>query len=542
MTEAMPCLSKAKRARVDMFQDDMESVTSCATMKCEDEVFASPLQRAGIIRDVFGEHVLGTMSYLYSIDPGRTGLRDAATEMRNSDLGSAAVVCCAWFGCAHLVIEWERQRYADEKRLLLDAYVHPLTPGVHLAPCAEPGDELGSARFARLPFKEGDVLILDVRRLAAACKALRDESPAEPLDRLMLETARVVKSVEGRQATVVPTRPWPRRTVTPPEGLFFEDLAIGNGAHLVRCRVARFNAVALPKRRRAAWYRARGPCGRVVVEIGVERRRLDDEPLFEFAGPHDTSDVAVPCAEDLRPTDPVPCRLSTSAGGFSLPLPLLEPGVIVRVVPACYRAPVLDWPSLHGRPLALGSTFCAIKGRPQLLIGYHREVRRGAAVMPPDTDLDDDLDDDFDNLEEDYGVLVVPPNDNVTRVRHVLHVRDAASGESTSGEAAYWGMAQWNRGDLDVYDDPRPPPLGAGDSGFVPASLAHLLIDHSDRTAVCATPGGLWTDCLVCGRRFDAAHAHTLPCDCAVYCCHGHMKAHQQEHERWCPRCPRRLA
>ena len=45
--------------------------------------FASRLQRCGGLADVFAEHVLGTHSYVYSLDARNPALADAATSMRD---------------------------------------------------------------------------------------------------------------------------------------------------------------------------------------------------------------------------------------------------------------------------------------------------------------------------------------------------------------------------------------------------------------------------------------------------------------------------
>ncbi|KAJ8613435.1 hypothetical protein CTAYLR_002316 [Chrysophaeum taylorii] len=563
-----------------------EGLVVCEVPVLCDEDFTSPLQRSGAVRDVFAEHVLGTISFLYSIDPGRVGLLDAATEVRQSPLRTAALVCSAWLGCAAATFEWERQRHLDEKRLLLDPYVHPLSSGVHLAPCSraaiydacaedderrDDGQWLDPPRFVRLPFKEGDVLILDAARLSEACDALRDESPTSvPLQRLSGEAAAVARALRARddaairEASAAPQHHnWTRRTVTPPDHVMRENL---DRRRLLRCRVSRLSAIALPRRRsRTEWWRARGPGGRVVVEIGVERRfdrrfessRNDDdddddedEPLFELADARDAFELETPCAEDLRPAidEPHCCfkALSTKKRGgiaYSLPLPLLEPGVIQRVVPACYRSPCLDWPSLQGRPLPLGSTFCSIRRHPHVLLGYAREFRSSRRVAIPPPPLVED--DDHHHHQQDVHHVVVEHDSRVrlpSRVCHVLYVRDAASGRSASGEAAFWGMADWNRGDLHVYDSPAPPLLGVGEPTFAPPSLAHLLLDCSsvvfDKSHEGPTVGTRDTfntpKCPVCSKPVRLNQHATLPCGCAraLYCSPAHMRAHRLEHDR----------
>ena len=95
---------------------------------------------------------------------------------------------------------------------------------------------------------------------------------------------------------------------------------------------------------------------------------------------------------------------SASGWRFSLPLPLFEPGVLLRVVPCTY------YPISKSRwPFAFGS----LKGRTQLPLGVvATRTARGA------------------------GQLLV--------------VRDALSGTSATGDAATWGMEAWARSERDL--------------------------------------------------------------------------------------------
>ena len=78
-------------------------------------------------------------------------------------------------------------------------------------------------------------------------------------------------------------------------------------------------------------------------------------------------------------------------------------------------------------------------------------------------------------------------------VASTLFVRDAADGRSATAEAGTWGMDEWTRGDLDVFDEPRPPVLGVGADMAAPPSLAHLLLDCRDGKHEIATRAGLLT-------------------------------------------------
>jgi len=137
---------------------------------------------------------------------------------------------------------------------------------------------------------------------------------------------------------------------------------------------------------------------------------------------HDTLelDEQIPMAAAALPLFPP----SKAGWRFSLPLPLLEPGVLRRVVPCTYR-PI----SKSRWPFAFGSR----KGRPQLPLGVvATRTARGA------------------------GQLLV--------------VRDARNGNSATGDAATWGMEAWARGELVLGDTSEAPP------GPAPA-LGHLVLE-----------------------------------------------------------------
>jgi len=124
-------------------------------------------------------------------------------------------------------------------------------------------------------------------------------------------------------------------------------------------------------------------------------------------------------------------------------------------VPATYEAPDLDW-APDGPP---GSSLCAIRGRPQSFCGVSRESRFDA--------------------------------DGATVASALLHCRDGADGASHTGDLTFWGMDEWDRGDLDVFPDARPPPLGAGARTAAPPSLAHLLLDCRGGRCAIATRASL---------------------------------------------------
>ena len=459
--------------RVFVQEEWIPCVSRCGSSELEEE--ESPVL-SGALSEVIGTHVLGPRSFCYSIDPGRTDLRDASTEVTDRGLATLALVCSQWHGFVAATLEWERQRCLDESRLLLDPYVQPLVTGTHFPPCprsviySASSPWLDPPRFAKLPFKEGDVLLVDVENLASACddvSALQRE--ARGLRRLL------------------------------------------DKYDVVRCRLLRLNVVALPR----SGCPARGPRGRVLVEVGSMA-----EPILEPSVGPDSDPLETPTVEDLPPIrrrrppqEELDEALTTkrshpTTAAFSLPLPLLEPGVIRRVVPACYRTPILDWPSLAGAPLRLGSAFCAVNKRPQLLLGYGREIRDSCLVaQSPDggTTSDD------------------------TAVSHVLYVR-GADGQSASTAAAVFGLVDWHQGRLDVFDRPLPPPLGPNEPPTAPSSLSHLLLD-------CCNPGVRNNHggprCLVCAD--DVATDVRLPCGCTPYCCWAHAQVHQDEHRRWCP-------
>ena len=137
---------------------------------------------------------------------------------------------------------------------------------------------------------------------------------------------------------------------------------------------------------------------------------------------HDTLelDEQAPCAKAALSLFP----LSPSGWRFSLPLPLLEPGVLLHLVPCTYR-PI----SKSRWPFAFGS----LKGRPQLPLGVvATRTARGAG--------------------------------------QVLVVRDAKSGESATGDAATWGMEAWARGELVLGAHDASPWAHDGD-------LGHLVLE-----------------------------------------------------------------
>jgi hypothetical protein len=137
---------------------------------------------------------------------------------------------------------------------------------------------------------------------------------------------------------------------------------------------------------------------------------------------HDTLelDEQIPMAAAALPLFPP----SPAGWRFSLPLPLLEPGVLRRVVPCAYG------PVARSRwPFAFGT----LKGRPQLPLGVvATRTARGA------------------------GQLLV--------------VRDARDGTSATGDAATWGMEAWAHGELVLSAHDASP-------GQAPAALSHLVLE-----------------------------------------------------------------
>ena len=495
---------------------------------------ASPLQEAGVLRDIFAERVLGPCSFCYCIDPGRPGLMDAASEIRASCLRAGALVCSAWHGSAAATFEWERQRYADEKRLLFDPYIQPIVAGASLKACprAQVFDAskdssskwLDPPRFAKMPFKEGDVLLVDVLALSKACEDLAEEQSDSPVFTELLRESRRLAGLKGKR---------------------------------IRCRATRFHVVSLPRHHNDTWFPARGPRGRVLVEIGtpVCPQSGAAEGFLEPSDPkRDAIFSEVPSVEALVPfsseDSPIISQqqqqqqhksaralagvLTTKRSSadphfaFSRPLPLLENGVLVRVVPACYRTPTLDWPSFNGAPLRLGSAFCAVGERRRVLLGYARELRDETTTG---------------------NLLTLPPPDPTNadslrerrRIRHVLHVRDARDGTSATKEAAFFGLSDWHRGNLVVFERPLAPPFEPTQSPAAPANLAHLVLDCSRgsdssdpflRPVVGDTRNFATPRCLVCA-------CHTCPdvklaCGCTPYCSWTHARIHQDEHDRWC--------
>jgi len=283
------------------------------------------------------------------------------------------------------VLSKERRRFVDETHLLRDARVHPLVNGVHLAPCAFQAAHVNAKHFVRLPFKDGDVVLIDCGALQKATQRLVDEHPAHPvLQRL-------------KSATAVLSSKLPR----------------------CRMRIYQCHAVGVPR----GLEPARGPGGLVLIEIGAPPRvcPVEASPSHDMLL-HDTLelDEQIPMAAAALPLFPP----SASGWRFSLPLPLLEPGVLRRVVPCTYR-PI----SKSRWPFAFGS----LKGRTQLPLG----------VVATRT-------------SKGEGCLLV--------------VRDAKSGDSATGDAATWGMEAWARGEL---------VLGAHGASSLGAhgDLGHLVLE-----------------------------------------------------------------
>ena len=344
------------------------------------------IQQDARLVDCLRTHVLGWHSFAYSADPRRSSLQDAATEVRESCLRDCARVCRAWRGFVEPVLARERRRFVDETNLLRDARVHPLVNGVHLAPCAFQATAVAAKRFARLPFKDGDVLVIDCEALRRATQRLAAAHPSHP----------VLQQVERATAILA--------------------------ARLPRCRMRIYqcHAVAVPR----DLQKARGPGGLVLVEVGAPPRvcPVEASPSHDMLL-HDTLelDEQAPEAKAALPLFPP----SKAGWRFSLPLPLLEPGVLRRVVPCTYR-PI----SKSRWPFAFGS----LKGRTQLPLGVvATRTARGAG--------------------------------------QVLVVRDARNGTSATGDAATWGMEAWARGELVLGDASEASP------GPVPAALSHLVLE-----------------------------------------------------------------
>ena len=302
------------------------------------------------------------------------------------------------------------------------------------------------------------MLLVDAANLAAHCDRLAAECP---------DVAPLVKAAADAHTLVGELGKVAAADAAPPFGADPRELARRRALErtcrgLARVRVTRLAAVALPRLRAdgRGWAPARGPGGRVLVEVGAHSLRGD--AVAERVAPRD---LAAPNVEALLPAeaagDAALLRGADRAGPWtsSLPLPLLEPGVVRRVVPADYEAPRLDWPAPGGGEVPKGASLCAIRGRPQVVLGCAREAR-----------------------EAPGGGL---------REAVTLFVRDAADGRSATAEAGTWGMDEWTRGDLDVFDEPRPPVLGVGADMAAPPSLAHLLLDCRDGKHEIATRAGL---------------------------------------------------
>jgi hypothetical protein len=337
------------------------------------------------LTDCLRTHVLGWHSFAYSADPRRSSLQDAATEVRESCLRDCARVCRSWRGFVAPVLARERRRFVDETHLLRDARVHPLVSGRHLAPCSFGAAHVNAKRFARLPFKDGDVALVDCEALRKATQRLAAAHPSHP----------VLQQVERATAFLA--------------------------ARLPRCRMRIYqcHAVGVPR----DLQKARGPGGLVLIEIGAPPRvcPVEASPSGDMLR-HDALGLGeqIPMAAAALPLFPP----SPSGWRFSLPLPLLEPGVLRRVVPCTYR------PVARSRwPFAFGS----LKGRTQLPLGVvATRTARGAG--------------------------------------QVLVVRDAKSGESATGDAATWGMEAWARGELVLGAHETSPRAHDGD-------LGHLVLE-----------------------------------------------------------------
>ncbi|KAJ1457871.1 hypothetical protein M885DRAFT_514371 [Pelagophyceae sp. CCMP2097] len=490
-----------------------------------------PLQRAGDLQFLFGEHVLGPASFLFSADPRRRDVLAAAAEVRRSPLRAAALVCRAWRGCAQSALALEKRRGDDERRLLLDAYVQPIVSRAHLcaAPLVFKGGRL-AARFARLPFKEGDVLILDSARLANACAALAREWPTLQVLRQLRNDAKALARWARGAAPVVPRSSSRQSDAARDSDDDYDDYDVEDDATgvLVRCRVSRCAAVALT-RRSGGLGAARGPQGRVVVEVATEcdvagpagDQRWVARPLFSRAS---TAAFNAESTEVLEPEgfERTACDASLfrrragvcASHTFSFPLPLLEAGVLRRVVPAVYRAPRLDWaPRRFGETTRLGSSVAKLQGAPLALLGFCREP------SAPDA---------HDSPSQPAGV------------RHTLFVRDALTGESHSGDALTWGMAAWAAGHLDLLDAPEAPSVEPGDALQFPPALAHLVLDSrgdhesGDRGGRPDAPGSAddVNECAVCGL---PARRRLACCGSVAYCSEAHFQAHApSEHALWC--------
>ncbi len=343
------------------------------------------IQQDARLTDCLRTHVLGWHSFAYSADPRRSSLQDAATEVRQSCLRDCAQVCRAWRGFVSPILARERRRMMEETHLLRDTRVHPLVNGVHLAPCSFQATAIAAKRFVRLPFKDGDVLVIDCEALCRATQRLVD---AHPNHTVLQRVARATAFLAAR---------------------------------LPRCRMRIYqcHAVGVPR----DLQKARGPGGLVLIEMGAPPRvcPVEASPSEDMLL-HDTLelDEQIPMAAAALPLFPP----SPAGWRFSLPLPLLEPGVLRRVVPCTYR------PISRSRwPFAFGS----LKGRPQLPLGVvATRTARGAG--------------------------------------QVLVVRDALSGTSATGDAATWGMEAWARGEL---------VLGTHDASpeAAPAALGHLVLE-----------------------------------------------------------------
>ena len=181
------------------------------------------------------------------------------------------------------VLARERRRFVDETHLLRDARVHPLVNGVHLAPCAFQATAPPRKPLRGLPFRDGDVLVIDCEALQKAAQRLAIEHPTHPvLQRVARATAFLA-------------------------------------ARLPRCRMRIYqcHAVGVPR----DLQKARGPGGLVLVEVGAPPRicPVEASPSEDMLL-HDTLelDEQIPMAAAALPLFPP----SPSGWRFSLPLPL----------------------------------------------------------------------------------------------------------------------------------------------------------------------------------------------------------------------------
>mmetsp|Transcript_15386 Transcript_15386/g.20379 ORF Transcript_15386/g.20379 Transcript_15386/m.20379 type:complete len:417 (-) Transcript_15386:138-1388(-) len=380
-------------------------------------------------------------------------------------------------------------------------------------------------RFCRLPFKEGDVAIVDVDALLIACEGLAQEySNCSVFAGLATEAHALKANV---------------RTISTSRNL------------TVRCRLSSIQCVALPVHQNENhWRPARGPGGRILIEVGTFSLQ---EHVFEHSS---IGDYAAASTEDLAAGTGISSSISTrfniihkkedeklkSFNGFTPPLPLLEPGIILAIIPALYRKPRLDWhPDITLTP---GSTFCAIYGRKHILLGHAYEIRESSAAhqIPPPTDSRDFA----ARFAQRFFAQNFPEQNLQAGPRQILFVRDMLDGTSATHEAASWGMALWNQGALDVFDQPIPSSLAVGESHHAPPALAHLVLDCS----TLGHPPDLGTRerfamprCAICGKQnhSEVSGNYVVTSTCPHGCCISgcairHLNMARQDHALFCPR------